>query len=118
MYRNASLGCRDRIREDRHGGPDPPKTMSRDFIRLPLMVAVLLVSVLHVHAEPARPAVQPDGSHDFDFSLVVDNLERTYGQLREAGVELVSPPAKQEWGSFVIMIDSEGNKLLLKGDNR
>jgi predicted enzyme related to lactoylglutathione lyase len=53
-----------------------------------------------------------------NFSLVVDNLDRTYGELREAGVEFVSPPTKQEWGSFVIMIDSEGNKLLLKGDNR
>jgi len=53
-----------------------------------------------------------------NFSLVVDNLERTYAQLREAGVEFLGPPTKQEWGSFAIMVDSEGNKLLLKGDGK
>ena len=53
-----------------------------------------------------------------NFSFVVDNLERTYAALREAGVEFLGPPTKQEWGAFAIMLDSEGNKLLLKGDGR
>jgi predicted enzyme related to lactoylglutathione lyase len=42
------------------------------------------------------------------FSLVVDNLERTYRELGEAGVEFLSPPTKQEWGSFATLLDSEG----------
>jgi predicted enzyme related to lactoylglutathione lyase len=53
-----------------------------------------------------------------NFSLVVDNLEKTYGELRELGVEFVAPPTKQEWGSHAILIDSEGNKLLIKEDRR
>ncbi len=53
-----------------------------------------------------------------NFSLVVDNLDRTYAEPREAGVEFAGPPTKQEWGAFAILIDSEGNKLLIKGDGR
>lgn len=52
------------------------------------------------------------------FSLVVDDLERTCTELAAAGVELVSPPTKAEWGAFAVIADSEGNKLLLKEDRR
>ena len=49
-------------------------------------------------------------------SLVCDDVEATYRQLSERGVEFVSPPQKQPWGSFVIMKDSEGNQLVLGSD--
>lgn len=49
-------------------------------------------------------------------SFVVDDLAADYARLREAGVEFVAPPRVEPWGAFAIMIDSEGNKLLLKGD--
>jgi predicted enzyme related to lactoylglutathione lyase len=47
------------------------------------------------------------------FTLGVDDLDRTYAELRDKGVEFESPPTKQPWGSYATMLDSEGNKLLL-----
>jgi predicted enzyme related to lactoylglutathione lyase len=47
------------------------------------------------------------------FTLNVDDLDRTHAELREAGVEFVSPPKKEPWGSYATLLDSEGNKLLL-----
>jgi predicted enzyme related to lactoylglutathione lyase len=49
-------------------------------------------------------------------SLVCDDVEATYRQLSERGVEFVSPPQKQPWGSFAIMKDSEGNQFVLGSD--
>ena len=47
------------------------------------------------------------------FTLGVDDLDRTYRDLREAGVEFDTPPKKEPWGAYAIALDSEGNKLLL-----
>ena len=49
-------------------------------------------------------------------SLVCDDVEATWRQLSERGVEFVSPPQKQPWGSFAIMKDSEGNQFVLGSD--
>lgn len=43
----------------------------------------------------------------------VDNIEKTYAELSERGVEFVGPPQRQPWGSFAIMKDSEGNSICL-----
>jgi predicted enzyme related to lactoylglutathione lyase len=42
-----------------------------------------------------------------------DDVERTYGELREKGVEFVKPPQKQPWGVMAIFQDSEGNQFVL-----
>jgi predicted enzyme related to lactoylglutathione lyase len=47
------------------------------------------------------------------FTLSVDDIDRTYAELREKGVEFEGPPKKEPWGSYATMLDSEGNKLLL-----
>ena len=47
------------------------------------------------------------------FTFVVDDLDRTYSELRDKGVEFVSPPRKEPWGAFAIFLDSEGNKILI-----
>jgi predicted enzyme related to lactoylglutathione lyase len=52
------------------------------------------------------------GKH-LNFTLTVDDLERTHAELSAAGVEFVAPPRKEPWGSFAIFLDSEGNKLLI-----
>ncbi|MBV9045069.1 MAG: VOC family protein [Alphaproteobacteria bacterium] len=49
-------------------------------------------------------------------SLAVDDIDATYRQLSERGVELEGPPQKQPWGSFLKMTDSEGNKFVLSSD--
>jgi predicted enzyme related to lactoylglutathione lyase len=47
------------------------------------------------------------------FTLTVDNLDKTYAELREKGVEFTDPPTKQPWGSYAKLKDSEGNVLLI-----
>jgi predicted enzyme related to lactoylglutathione lyase len=49
-------------------------------------------------------------------SLACDDVDATYRQLSERGVEFDGPPQKQPWGSFVIMRDSEGNRFVLGSD--
>ncbi len=42
-----------------------------------------------------------------------DDLERTYAELRERGVEFATPPRKEPWGTMAILVDSEGNQFVL-----
>jgi len=49
-------------------------------------------------------------------SIACDDVEATYRQLCERGVEFDGPPQKQPWGSFAIMRDSEGNRFVLASD--
>jgi len=60
----------------------------------------------------------PDGQEDrigsfFNGSLACDNVQATYRQLSERGVEFLSPPQKQPWGEFAIMKDPDGNQFVL-----
>ncbi len=49
-------------------------------------------------------------------SLACDDVEATYRQLSQRGVEFEGPPQKQPWGTFVIMKDSEGNRFVVGSD--
>jgi predicted enzyme related to lactoylglutathione lyase len=49
-------------------------------------------------------------------SLACDDVEATYRQLRERGVEFEAPPQKQPWGTYAIMKDSEGNRFVVGSD--
>ncbi|MGA8030014.1 MAG: VOC family protein [Bryobacteraceae bacterium] len=60
----------------------------------------------------------PEGHEDrigtfVNTSWEVDNVEKTYVELQEKGVEFAGPPQKQPWGTFVMMKDSEGNQIVL-----
>jgi len=46
-------------------------------------------------------------------ALACDDVEATWRQLSERGVEFTAPPTKQPWGTFAIMKDSEGNQFVL-----
>lgn len=46
-------------------------------------------------------------------SWEVDNIDKTYEELRAKGVEFLGPPQKQPWGIFAVMKDSEGNQIVL-----
>ena len=49
-------------------------------------------------------------------SIACDDVEATYRQLTERGVEFAEPVQKKPWGTYAIMKDSEGNQLVLASD--
>ncbi len=60
----------------------------------------------------------PEGHEDrigtfFNGSLACDDVEATYRQLRQRGVEFVSEPQKQPWGTFAKFKDPDGNQFVL-----
>jgi predicted enzyme related to lactoylglutathione lyase len=60
----------------------------------------------------------PDGHENrigtqFNGSFACDNVQATYRQLKERGVEFVAEPQKQPWGEFAIFKDPDGNRFVL-----
>ncbi|HYD11431.1 MAG TPA: VOC family protein [Allosphingosinicella sp.] len=49
----------------------------------------------------------------FNGALACDDVEATHRQLSARGVEFVTPPTKQHWGSFAIFRDPDGNQFVL-----
>ena len=47
------------------------------------------------------------------LSFACDDVEKTYQELKSRGVEFVSPPKKESWGTFTMFKDSEGNQFVL-----
>lgn len=52
------------------------------------------------------------GTH-FNGAFACDNVQATYRQLKERGVEFVTEPQKQPWGEFAIFKDPDGNQFVL-----
>lgn len=48
-----------------------------------------------------------------NFTLVSDDVDRTYQDLVARGVAFEGPPAKQPWGTFAVILDSEGSRIVL-----
>lgn len=48
------------------------------------------------------------------FIFVCDNIQETYNQLREKGVEFLDEPKEMAWGIFTTFKDVDGNQFLLK----
>ena len=55
----------------------------------------------------------PKPGTPFNGALACDNVERTYDELKARGVEFVSPPKKEPWGTFAVMKDPDGNEFVL-----
>jgi catechol 2,3-dioxygenase-like lactoylglutathione lyase family enzyme len=55
----------------------------------------------------------PKPGSSFSGALACDNVERTYAELFAKGVEFVSPPAKEPWGTYAVMKDPDGNEFVL-----
>lgn len=60
----------------------------------------------------------PDGHEDrvgtfFNGSFACDDVDYTYRQLSDRGVEFEGPPDKQPWGSFAKFRDPDGNSFVL-----
>jgi predicted enzyme related to lactoylglutathione lyase len=60
----------------------------------------------------------PEGHEDrigtfFNGSFACDDVEYTYRQMSAKGVEFVSEPQKQPWGTFAKFKDPDGNVFVL-----
>ena len=49
----------------------------------------------------------------FNGAFACDNVERTHAELSERGVEFVTPPTRQPWGTFAVFKDIDGNQFVL-----
>jgi catechol 2,3-dioxygenase-like lactoylglutathione lyase family enzyme len=49
----------------------------------------------------------------FNGALACDNVEKTYEELKGKGVEFMSPPQKEHWGTFATFRDLDGNQFVL-----
>jgi len=69
-------------------------------------------------AETGIVLFTPEGQEDrigtfFNGSFACDNLDYSWRQLSERGVEFEGPPEKQPWGSFAKFRDPDGNSFVL-----
>ena len=60
----------------------------------------------------------PDGQEDrigtfFNGSFACDDIDYSYRQLSERGVEFTGPPEKQPWGTYAQFKDPDGNTFVL-----
>ena len=49
----------------------------------------------------------------FNGAFACDDVQGTYRQLKQRGVEFVKEPEKQPWGEFAIFKDPDGNQFVL-----
>jgi predicted enzyme related to lactoylglutathione lyase len=74
---------------------------------------------LRIGNSPTRVVLfTPDGHESrigsfFNGSLCCDDVEATYRQLRQRGVEFTAEPQKQPWGTFAMFKDPDGNQFVL-----
>jgi catechol 2,3-dioxygenase-like lactoylglutathione lyase family enzyme len=55
--------------------------------------------------------LKPGGS--FNGAMACQNVEQTHAELSARGVEFVSAPQKQPWGTFAVFKDPDGNQFVL-----
>jgi predicted enzyme related to lactoylglutathione lyase len=80
------------------------------WIELRIDKAQTRVVLFTMEGEEARVGTR------MNCSLACDDVEATYRQLSERGVEFESAPKKEPWGTFAIMKDSEGNRFVMGSD--
>ena len=74
---------------------------------------------LRICNSPTRVVLfTPDGQEDrigtfFNGAFSCDDVQATYRQLKERGVEFLKEPQKQPWGEFAIFKDPDGNQFVL-----
>ena len=84
---------------------DRPFTAEQRWIELTIPGAETGIVLFRMDGE------KPGGR--MNFSLSCSNIEETYKELSARGVQFIQPPTKQEWGTFAMMVDSEGNKIVI-----
>jgi predicted enzyme related to lactoylglutathione lyase len=77
---------------------------------------------LRVAHSPTRVVLfTPEGHENrigtfFNGSFACDDVEATYRQLRQRGVEFTAEPQKQPWGTFATFKDPDGNQFVLSSN--
>jgi predicted enzyme related to lactoylglutathione lyase len=89
---------------------DQPMGPGKRWIELRIDTAPTRLVLFTMDGEEGRIGSQ------MNCSLACDDVEATWRQLSERGVEFDGPPQKQPWGTYVIMRDSEGNKFVVGSD--
>ncbi|HLW35026.1 MAG TPA: VOC family protein [Chthoniobacterales bacterium] len=51
-----------------------------------------------------------------NMSYSCDDVDKTYAELKNRGVEFEGPPEKQPWGTYAMFKDSEGNRFVVSSD--
>lgn len=87
--------------------PDQPFDESQRWIELRIGSSDTRLVLFEFDGDGLKP-----GSA-FNGALACDNVERTYEELTGRGVEFVSPPEKQPWGTFAVFKDPDGNTFVL-----
>jgi predicted enzyme related to lactoylglutathione lyase len=74
---------------------------------------------LRIANSPTRVVLFTPEGHEsrigtfFNGSFACDDVEATYRQLRQRGVEFTAEPQKQPWGTFAKFTDPDGNQFVL-----
>jgi predicted enzyme related to lactoylglutathione lyase len=74
---------------------------------------------LRIANSPTRLVLfTPEGQEDrigtfFNGAIACDDVEATYRQLRQRGVQFTGEPQKQPWGTFAKFKDPDGNEFVL-----
>ena len=58
-----------------------------------------------------KPGHEPTNGEP-TLSLVADNVQATYEELKSRGVEFAQPPKKEMWGEYASFKDTEGNLVM------
>ncbi|MFE0875722.1 VOC family protein [Streptomyces smyrnaeus] len=69
-----------------------------------------LADAAAVRGSTGLSGIGTSGSHRFDITVIVEDVDKTVGALREAGAPVVLEPRDQPWGDrHAYVADPEGN---------
>jgi predicted enzyme related to lactoylglutathione lyase len=74
---------------------------------------------LRIAHSPTRVVLFTPEGHEsrigtfFNGAFACDDVAATYRQLKNRGVDFVSEPQQQPWGTFAIFKDPDGNQFVL-----
>ena len=77
-----------------------------------------LIELRIAHSQTRVVLFTPEGHESrigsfFNGSLACDDVEATFRQLSQRGVEFTKEPEKQPWGTFAMFKDPDGNQFVL-----
>lgn len=92
---------------------DQPFDDQQRWIELKIPGAETLVVLFHMGPEW-------DGliGKSMNFAFATDNVVRTYDELVAKGVVFEGPPQQMPWGTFAVLRDPDGTKIVLSSQQR